>query len=668
MKRLFNKFNKTNLAQRLVYIFISILFLFSYIMMFRSILLLQNIETGIRIIILIVLGILLCGYIFFDLLLLLAKKKKLLYATSFIVILVCSLCIVGSCTINRVYGSISQINNKNKKILYTTNLIVLKDTEFKNDSSFIVGMINNESDPEGYKLPKELIEKEKLDVTIKEYETYFEMLEDLYNGKVNGIFISSNFGITYSSYETYQDIEEKVKVVKKLSKEMENQEIIESKGTEVTEPFTILIMGVDSESDKLNANAAFNGDTLMLITFNPHTLNATVFSIPRDTYVPIACLRGDSSKINSSAAYGTKCVIDTIQNLVDIKIDYYVKVDFKGVVDMVDALGGIDITVPDGIDFCEQDSHRNFAPEALQCIKSGYQHMNGEKALAFARHRHTLLTGDFARVQHQQLVVEAMVNQVKKLKSVDDFYKVLDAAANNLNTNMSTQQILNLYNVAKNALGKTAQDSMITIQKTYLTGYGLNMYVNNLRLRVYTFQYYPQSLEEIKTALKENLEIIKPQMIKTFAYSVNDNYKVPTIGEKYYTVEKNETIPNFIGQSLEYAKSWCEARELKYSIQYIKSSEAKLPKKVEAAEGMVADQSAAYGKLVKDVSDITFKVIKDKEEVTTTTVSTTTTTSSTRTTSNSTESTTKETTESTTKETTESTTKSTQEDENNTSP
>jgi LCP family protein required for cell wall assembly len=649
MKKLFNKFKKTNLSQRLVYIFIGLLFLVSYVNIFISLCLLHNIETGIRIIALVVLGILLCGYLFFGLILLLVKKKKTLYVASFIVVVISALCMVGSATINKVYGSISNINSANKKILYTTNLITLNDTEFKNEKETIVGMINNESDPEGYKLPKELIEKEKLVVTIKEYETYFEMLEDLYNKKIQGLFITSNYGITYSTYETYSNIEQEVKVVKKLSKEMENQEIIESKGTAVTEPFTILIMGVDSESDKLNANAAFNGDTLMLITFNPHTLNATVFSIPRDTYVPIACLRGDSSKINSSAAYGTKCVIDTIENLVDIKIDYYVKVDFKGVVDMVDALGGIDITVPDGIDFCEQDSHRNFAPEALQCIKSGYQHMNGEKALAFARHRHTLLTGDFARVQHQQLVVEAMVNKVKSLKSIDDFYKVLDAASNNLITNMSTQQILNLYNVAKNALGKTSTDSMITIQKTYLTGYGLNMYVNNLRLRVYTFQYYPQSLAEIKTALKENLEIIKPKMIKTFAYSINDNYKVPTIGEKYYTVEKNETIPNFEWQSIDYAKSWCEARELKYSIIYVKSSEYKVPKKVTVEDGMVAQQSAPYGKLVKDVTDITFRVIRDNEVETTTTTSTTRTTVSTSEASSSSSS---QTTESTTTTTT----------------
>ena len=639
MKKLLNKFLKTNLSQRLVYLFVGILFIVSYIFIFVSLLLLENIENGLRILVLTLLGMALISYLFFDLLLLLTKKKKTLYATSFIVVLISAVCILGSSTINRVYGSISLINDK--KIVYTTNLITLKDTEFKNEEATIVGMINNDTDPEGYILPKELIEKEKLKVTIKEYDTYFEMLEDLYNGNIQGMFVTSNYRITYSSYETYQNIENEVKKVYELSKKMDNQEIEDNTNAVVTEPFTLLIMGVDSESDKLNANAAFNGDTLMVITFNPHTLNATVFSIPRDTYVPIACLRGDSSKINSSAAYGTKCVIDTIENLIDIKIDYYVKVDFKGVVEMVDALGGIDITVPDGIDFCEQDSHRNFAPEALQCIKSGYQHMNGEKALAFARHRHTLLTGDFARVQHQQLVVEAMVNSAKNLKSIDDFYKVLDAASNNINTNMSTKQILNLYNVAKTALGKTSNNSMITIQKTYLTGYGLNMYVNNLRLRVYTFQYYEQSLAEIKNALKENLEIIKPSMIKTFSYSVNEQYKVPTIGEKYYSVEQLKTMTKLEGKTLEEAQKWCNENNLTLKYEYVKPSDREYNSKYE--DGIIVAQSVAYGKDLNGITEVLVKINMSKE-ITTTTSTTTNVTTKTTSTSSSTTSTTSSTT------------------------
>lgn len=614
MKILWKKFNKTKLSIRLIYIFVLLLFIFSYIFLFKSLLLLNNIETTLRIIVLTGLGLLLLLYAFFDLLLLLTKKHKTVIVSSFIVLIIGSVSIIGSLAINKVYNLLAAMNKET--VIYTTNLITLANTEFTNDESFNVGIINNETDIEGNILAYELINKEKLNVKVEKYDTYFELLEKLYDGTLKGIFITSNYVTMYESYDAYQNIETDVKVLFDYSKEMKNQDYIESSGS-VENPFTILLMGVDSASDGLNANAAFNGDTLMLITFNPHTLNATVFSIPRDTYVPIACLNGDSSKINSSAAYGTKCVINTVENLVDIKIDYYVKINFKGVVDLVNTLGGIDVTVPNGIKFCEQDSNRSHAANVLQCIESGPQHMDGEKALAFARHRKTLPAGDFQRVQHQQLVVEGIANSAKNLKNINDFYGVLDAVSRNMDTNMTTKEMMNLYNVGKSVIFGANKGSLINIQKTYLTGYDLTMYVNNLRSNVYTFQYYPQSLEEIKDALKITLESKKPTPIKTFNFSVNDIYEPTIIGKKYYTVQRNETIPNFRGQSIQYVRSWCEARNINVYVTSI--TEGATGYDDTLANDTVVNQSVARGKLVKDVSSITLDVIKKNNSIPSTT-------------------------------------------------
>lgn len=605
MKVLLKKFNKTKLSIRLIYIFVLILFLCSYVYLFKSLLLLNNIETTLRIIVLTFTGLLFLLYAFFDLLLLLTKKHKTVIVSSFIVLIISSFSIIGSLAINRIYVLLASMNKET--VVYTTNLISLNGTEFINDESFNVGIINNETDIEGNVLAYELINKEKLNVKVEKYDTYFELLEKLYDGTLKGIFITSNYVTMYQTYDNYQNIGTDVKVLYNYSKEMKNQDYIESSGS-VENPFTILLMGVDSASDGLNANAAFNGDTLMLITFNPHTLNATVFSIPRDTYVPIACLNGDSSKINSSAAYGTKCVINTVENLVDIKIDYYVKINFKGVVDLVNTLGGIDVTVPNGIKFCEQDSNRSHAANVLQCIESGPQHMDGEKALAFARHRKTLPAGDFQRVEHQQLVVEGIANSAKNLKNINDFYSVLDAVSKNMDTNMTTKEMMNLYNVGKSVIFGANKGSLINIQKTYLTGYDLTMYVNNLRSNVYTFQYYPQSLEEIKDALKITLETKKPKPIKTFNFSVNDEYKQTIIGKKYYTVQRNETIPNFKGQSIQYVKSWCEARNITVYVNSITEGATGYDETLE--NDTVTSQSVARGKLVKDVSTITVDVIK----------------------------------------------------------
>lgn len=632
MKILINKLNNTKLSVRLVYIFVIIVFIVSYILLLLSFLKLKGIETLIRIIILSVLGFLLLLYGIGDLVLLLSKKNKTVLVTSFIVMIISSICIVSSSFVNKAYNLLASMNKN--KYLYTTNLITLKDTVFSNNKEFVVGIIDDSDDIEGNKLAYELIEKEDLKVTIKKFENNFLLLENLYNKSVDGIFITGNYEVMYQGYEAYEDIGKEVKVVYELEKEIkEKDNVIKSTGS-VDKPFTILLMGVDSTSNKLNANAAFNGDTLMIITFNPHTLNATVFSIPRDTYVPIACLKNkDSSKINSSAAYGSKCVIDTVENLIGIKLDYYVKINFKGVVDLVDALGGVDVTVPDNIEFCEQNSKRSFKKKDLLCIKSGYQHMNGEQALAFARHRKTLPAGDFQRVQHQQLVVEGILNSAKNLSSLDSFLDVLDAISMNIDTNMTTDDLLNLYGVGKDVLTNASKNNTsISIQKTYLTGYDLTMYVNNLRSRVYTFQYYEQSLEEIVNAMKINLEQQQPEIVKTFNFSVNDEYKIPVIGKNYYTVKRNETIPDFTSKKLSYVKSWCEARNINVNVNYIEEGDKGYSST--KVNDTVIKQSILRGKLVKDVSNITVDVIKHQEEVTTTTtkkIKTTTTTTSTTT-------------------------------------
>lgn len=600
MKKLFNKFKKTKLSIRLVYIFVSLIFIGSYAYIFKSILLLNNIENNLRVIGLVTLGFLLVLYLTGSFLLLMSKKNKTVVFLSFIAMIIASASICASLAINRIYDLLA--NMSKDKILYTTNLIMMNNTEFINNETFKVGILNNETDIEGSVLPKEYIKKNNLKVNVSEYESNFELLEKLYNGELNGIFITSNYIINYENYDAYKNIQEETKVQYTYSKEMKNQDYIENPTT-VDKPFTVLIMGVDSTSDVLNANQAFNGDTLMLISFNPNTLNATVFSIPRDTYVPIACLKGESSKINSSAAYGSTCVINTIENLVDIKIDYYVKINFKGVVDLVNSLGGIDVTVPDKINFCEQNSKRSKKPEDLQCIKSGYQHMNGEQALAFARHRHTLPAGDFQRVQHQQLVVEGIANSAKTLKNVDAFFKVLDSISANIDTNMSTNQMMNLYNVGKNMIFSGNAGSMINIQKTYLTGYDLTMYVNNLRASVYTFQYYEQSLEEIKHALKVTLELESNEPIKTFNFSINDTYEVPVIGKKYYTVKRQESIPNFKNKTLDYAKNWCQARGITVVENYVQNPDY--------GNDIIINQSVRNGILTTGITSITLDIVKN---------------------------------------------------------
>jgi hypothetical protein len=244
-------------------------------------------------------------------------------------------------------------------------------------------------------------------------------------------------------------------------------------------------------------------------------------------------------------------MVTTLENWTGIDIDYYIKINFQGVVKLVNALGGIDVNVP--MDFCESNSKRSKKAGNLICLKTGYQHLDGEEALALARHRKTLLLGDFQRGQNQQLVVEGMMNAIKGLRSANDVLDVLDAISNNIDTNVTTDQILSLYDVAKDMVFSD-NTNMLNIQKTFLRGY--DMYVWGGSIPTYSFHNWQGSLDEIVEAMKVNLGLETEKAVKELHFSINTEYERYIAGNRQFTETKRSKIPDFLNKTEAYAKSW----------------------------------------------------------------------------------------------------------------
>lgn len=613
MKTLLNKLKKTNKIFLIICFIAFILYLISYILLIKNLMSLSGIETAIRVIVIVIFGIWLLAYFLWNLINLILKKHITIAITTAITIILAIIFSFANYYISMVYTSISNIGEK-EYITYTTNLVVLNGTEINEDS--ILGMINNSDDIEGNKLAKELIEKEELTKNeVTEYSSYYEMISDLLNKEVDGIFLSSNYLTIFGG-----DFEglENTSVAYSYSKEMENQDTTLTSNKKLDEPFTILLMGVDSETDGLNANAAFNGDTLMLITFNPHTLNATMFSIPRDTYVPIACNNNRHAKINSSAAYGTSCVIDTVEQLTDITIDYYVKINFKGVVDLVDALGGIevDIEAPDfnynhgvncGGKFCEQNSDRNTSASGMIYLDPGLQTINGEAALAYARCRHLYLQSDIDRNRHQQQVVEAIAKKASSMENLANLEDILNSITKNITTNMSTEQILSFYDVLKSMISNSlSEGSFLTIEKTYLEYYSLPVKLSNNGGFTSAIGYYPDSLAAITKLMKENLEIEPHEMVKTFDFNANEEYTSKVTGEGITTGGRLETMPTFIGASVSEVEAWANSHNITLYTEFVNETDANYNASI--APGLVANQSIANGILLNNVSSLTIYI------------------------------------------------------------
>lgn len=347
-------------------------------------------------------------------------------------------------------------------------------------------------------------------------------------------------------------------------------------------------MGVDSEKENIK-NSTFNGDALMLITFNPHTLSTTILSIPRDTYVPIACFSGKrKNKITHAAWYGEECMINTIEDLMDVDIDYYLKINFKGVVNLVNALGGIEVDVP--FSFCEQNSDRKWGSNTVY-VEKGLQNLNGEQVLALARNRHpnpsqcsskwtNYNSNDFIRGQNQQLIIKGLLNKAKTIRSLNTIYDLLDTISNSMETNMTTSEILSLYDIGKDILIKYADSDasdLVNMQRLYISGYDAYIYDYSTKdnqgtgLRLYNFVAYDGSIKDVSNAMKINLGLKKETVIKKFSFSVDDPYEETIIGKDNYNEAGITLLPNFVGKDKSVAMSFGSRYGLKINVTYVDS-------------------------------------------------------------------------------------------------
>ena len=450
------------------------------------------------------------------------------------------ICALAGGAIFYVYGKLSNMNKV--YVTYSSSLITKSDNgvdSLEDLDDYTIGILDDKNSPEGYIIPQEIIKENNLKKNnkIKKYNDYSSMLADLYSNDIDSIFISSSYVSMFSTTNGYENIEKDTKVITSKEKRMRKSDVSKnenaSSGKSVKEPFTILLMGIDSTDDVLTKNAVANGDTLILITFNPKTLNATMLSIPRDSYVPIACWSDKAqNKITHAAGYGTDCMMNTIEEYFDVNIDYYAKINFKGLVKLVNAVGGVDVDVPKKL--CTDDSSR----KKEICINKGHQHLNGEQALVYARNRKQLANGDFGRAEHQQEIIKALMNKIKTVKDVSKFTKILDTVSDNMDTNLTTKQILSFYNVGKDIIKKSlvADDSdIVDIQQLYLSGTGQMIYDKRSRMTLWNYVPYIGSKKDIINAMKVNLEQKKHKTIKKFSFSINKTYEKKIIGKGTYT-------------------------------------------------------------------------------------------------------------------------------------
>lgn len=547
------------------------------------------------------------------------KKKKNKYLLfNIVVVLLTIVYITGVILLNKVYSYVSSFN---KTVTYSTSLVTLKETE---DVDFVtlenakIGILSDTTSQEGYVLAQEIIKKEGLakNNELVSFDTYPAMITALYEKEVDYIFLPSDYVGIFSTSEGFEDIGERLRTITTTEKEESKEEAnLLGSAADVSKPFTILLIGIDSTKDGLKQADSFNGDSLMVVTFNPTTMTATMLSIPRDTYVPIACFPGQyENKITHSASRGTNCVINTIQNFLDIKIDYYMKINFTGLVDLVDAVDGIEVDVP--YSFCEQNSQREFGNSTIY-VKKGLQTLNGEQALAFSRNRKSNsqycskewtqgTRSDFVRANNQQTVVQAIIDKMKGFTDVSKLEKILDVVSNNLDTNMTEDTIFSFYNIAKDVMTASSNDEVLSIQKLYIAGTGQYIYDESSKLQLWNYIPTTRSVEDVKNAMKVNLGKKEHTLIKTFSYSINEGYEVKTIGKgPYPSFTTYDLLIDLTKKSLTEAQTWANKNNITLNIEYVTDSKYQ--------NDTIIEQEYPVNKRLDKISNrtVTIKVVKN---------------------------------------------------------
>ena len=309
-----------------------------------------------------------------------------------------------------------------KEVYYVMTLDSSTIKNVKDLDNKTIGIYSSKNSEEAIKL------LEKIDSTNKEYKNIVELFEDLQDKKIDAVLINDSTKNLLSS--DLSDMKLKLKEIYKVYVSIEKTDIV--KVVDITKkPFNIYVAGGDAYGSIDNVT---NTDVNMIITVDPINRKVLLTSIPRDYYVNLPSFGDDAyDKLTHAGYYGIEESVKTIENLLDIDINYYVKVNFSTIEGVIDAIKGVDVY--SDYSFCA-----NGRPDI--CYKKGNNHLDGFHALMFARERYAFKDGDVQRVKNQQKVLTAIIDKVTSSTTlVTNFSQILDSVGNSFSTNMETKNI-----------------------------------------------------------------------------------------------------------------------------------------------------------------------------------------------------------------------------------
>lgn len=379
-------------------------------------------------------------------------------------------------------GAVQSALNKISGIMVekqVTAVIVMKEddaTELGDTRGYKFGILANR-DQENTRKLLSAMQESMGQIDTREYETPADMADALYDDEIQAMILNEGYISLLTEQEDYSDFSSHTKIIYEYVTEHEITSIKPS-GSITKQPFVIYCSGSDERDSDINAKS--RSDVNILAVVNPKTRQILLINTPRDYYLPLA-FNGELDKLTHAGMYGVQESMAVLDNLYGTKTSYYGRINFWGLIDIVDALGGIDVYSDYAFDAAAGDvegyGYRSFS------FSEGWNHLEGQEALAFSRERYSFSDGDNQRGKNQMKVIQAIIEKATSPSVLAKYQDLLKAVSDNFITNISYDQISSLVQMMQKdgaswniQTMSATQGSGDTMQPCY-SAYGELLYV-----------------------------------------------------------------------------------------------------------------------------------------------------------------------------------------------
>lgn len=427
----------------------------------------------------------------FALLLIMHKKLVTSVISSVLSVILIAICVLGSVYIRQTTRTIADVTTvetqKNIVCVY-----VMKDDPAESVEDIVnynIGIVSERDRENTDKAIATLEQETGSSLTTSEYANMYTMMTDLKAQTIQAVIINDAYVSIIADSEQYSWVGTDLRKIAEVENPVE--ETAES-ATQVPEnlpeTFVMYLSGIDTYGD---ISTCSRSDVNILAVVNTKTKDVLLLSTPRDSYLAYSVTGGAKDKLTHAGIYGVDASMDALEQLYGIDIPYYLRINFTGFVDIIDALGGVDV-------YSEQaftSRHGNYT------FQQGYNHMDGDQALGFARERYSFTDGDYQRARNQMEVIKAVIKKCASSSILTNYSSVMNSVAGTFETNMPEDQIAALV---KMQLSDMAEWN-VTSYTTSGTGTSAETY-SMPGQELYVINLDELSIEEAKRQIQEVIQ------------------------------------------------------------------------------------------------------------------------------------------------------------------